>query len=191
MAKNGAGVAEIILWLIAAIVALRFVARASICQLSPWTPRCRRDQIELDVPRTTTRVTRRAVIRRGRGRVARAFFDDRWGFQHTVIVWGLMRLFPGGLLKLLYGQMELEEDGRKTFQSISLLPCSHVHLIDFPQLAPGNHIDLAGAQIVEMRNETGSMVGARDLRTWIHQECAWIAPAGADLAKLSMFSDDD
>ncbi len=166
-------------------------AAMSIARLSPWSPTCRRDRITLDVPGTTTRVTRRSVVKRGRGTVARVFRDDKWGFQHTIVVWGLMRLFPSSLLKLLYGQVEIEENGKRTFQAVSLLPCSHVHLIDFPQLTPGDRIDLAGAQIVEICNETGSITGARDLRTWVHHECAWLAPAGVDLATLSLFSDDE
>ena len=177
---------EALLYVITVIVVLRFFARVSISRLSPFAPRCRRDHLELDVPGTAAKITRRAVVRRGRGRVARAYVDDTWGFQHTVVVWGLMRLFPGWLLMLMYGQVEAKIRGKRTFLSISPLPCSHVHLIDFPRLAPGDRIDLAGAQIVEVRNETGSIRGATDLHTWIHHNCAWIAPAGADLASVSI-----
>ena len=183
--------AEIIGITVVLIITLRMFAVVSIARLSPWSPTCRRDRLTLDVPGTTTQVTRRAVVSKARGRVVRVFSDDRWGFQHSVIVWGLMRLFPTRILRLLYGQVELEEGGKRTFQSVSLLPCSHVHLIDFPQLTAGDRIDLAGAQIVEICNGTGSIAGARDLRTWVHQDCAWLAPAGADLATLSLFSDED
>lgn len=183
--------AEIIGVVLVSIIMLRMFAAMSIIALSPWSPVCRRDKLVLDVPGTTTRVTRKAVVKRGLGRVARVFRDDKFGFQHTVIVWGLMRCFPTRMLKLMYFQVELEEGTKRTFQSVSLFPCSHVHLIDFPQLTPGDYVDLAGAQIVEICNESGSISGARDLRTWKHQECAWLAPAGADLAALSLFSEDE
>ena len=174
-------------YLITAALLWMLFARLSIAWFSPFRPRTRRAKLTVDV--AGIKVIRHAIVWHGRGKVARLFVDDDIGAQHAVVVWGAMLLLPNWLLTRVFAQIDIDNGGGdRHFLSFSLFPCSHLHLLDFGELYPGDKIDLRGAQILEMFDgNVVAMGGCADLCSWIHGKCAWLAPGDADLSRLSVF----
>lgn len=124
-----------------------------------------------------------SVVTRGRGRIVR-MFEDRFGIQHVVLLWGPIARLPYQVLRwFFYQRTRTRPKGRGNdfdvlIESWSIFPVTHAHLVGFPEVFPSDWIDLRGARVVEMyEGDKKVMFGARDLDTWRHHDCPFLMPA--------------
>ena len=127
---------------------------------------------------------RHAVVTRGIGKIVNGW-DDEFGFQHCIVLWGPLKYLPAWFTnKFMYQRTVFKSKGlfdanrQQKLESVSIFPCTQVHLVGFRTMYLNELIDFTACQIVEIyaAGTKNGATGARDLRMWSHHNCPWMLP---------------
>ena len=164
------------------VVAAVLIERLSLKIPYLFRPACQKTGVEIESDEYT--IIEHAIVKRGRGRIVRMFQDEH-GIQHVVLLWGPIARLPYHLLQMFFFQRTRKQpkylganEHNIMFESVSIFPVTHAHLLAFDEVFPGDWLDLRGARVVEMYSGNKPiMFGAKDLNTWRHKKCPFLLPA--------------